>query len=92
MVASFALQLEDTGSSLFNAMLAREYGFPIDYWDTYSENLMKVTAEDVQRVARKYVPIDNVQIVAVGDASKVKPVLEKFGPVEEFDAEGNKKP
>jgi zinc protease len=72
-------------------MSAREYGFPADYWDTYPENLMKITAADVQRVARKYVPVENVQIVAVGDAAKVKPVIEKFGPVEEYDADGKKR-
>jgi predicted Zn-dependent peptidase len=91
MVAAFALTLESSGNLLFNAMSAREYGFPADYWDTYPENLMKITAADVQRVARKYVPVENVQIVAVGDAAKVKPVLEKFGPVEEYDADGKKR-
>jgi predicted Zn-dependent peptidase len=91
MVAAFALTLESSGNLLFNAMSAREYGFPGDYWDTYPENLMKITAADVQRVARKYVPVENVQIVAVGDAAKVKPVLEKFGPVEEYDADGKKR-
>jgi predicted Zn-dependent peptidase len=43
---------------------------------------MAITAADVQRVARKYVPYDNVQIIAVGDGSKIRQSLEKFGPVE----------
>jgi predicted Zn-dependent peptidase len=90
LVASFALSLENSGNSLRNAMLAREYGFPADYWDTYPMKLEQVTAAEVQRVAKQYVPVDNVQIVAVGDATKIRSVLEKFGPVEEWDAEGNR--
>ena len=38
-------------------------------------------AEDVQRVAKKYVPTDNIRIIAVGDA-KIADLLKKFGPVE----------
>ncbi|MEO8369905.1 MAG: hypothetical protein ABI806_11950 [Candidatus Solibacter sp.] len=44
---------------------------------------MAVTAADVMRVARKYVPYDNVQIIAVGDGAKIRELLKKFGPVED---------
>ena len=37
-----------------------------------------------------YVDPDNIEIVAVGDAAKIKPVLEKFGPVEVYDTQGKK--
>jgi len=46
-----------------------------------------VTAGDVARVARKYVPYDNVQIIAVGDGAKIRDLLKKFGPVEESTAD-----
>jgi hypothetical protein len=36
----------------------------------------------VQRVAKKYVPLDNIRIIAVGDATKIGELLKKFGPVE----------
>jgi zinc protease len=75
---------------LSQRMQAREYGLPDDYWDTYPEKVMAVTAADVQRVARKYVPLDNVQLIAVGDATKIAPVLSKYGPLEKYDAEGRK--
>ena len=90
MVAAFALNLENAGNSLRNAMMAREHGFPADYWDTYPEKLMQVTAAEAQRVAKKYVPVDTMQVVAVGDATKIRAVLEKFGPVEEWDTDGRK--
>ena len=39
-------------------------------------------SEDVARVASKYVPYDNVQGIAVGDGTRIRDLLEKFGPVE----------
>ena len=47
-----------------------------------------MTAEDVQRVARKYLDAANLQIVAVGDASKVREALVKYGAVEPFNSDG----
>ncbi len=47
-----------------------------------------MTAEDVQRVAKKYLNLDNIQIVAVGDAAKIKAVLEKYGKVTVYDVDG----
>jgi hypothetical protein len=35
------------------------------------------------------VPLDNVQIIAVGDASKIGELLKKFGPVVEVPPDGN---
>ncbi|MGD0868790.1 MAG: pitrilysin family protein [Bryobacteraceae bacterium] len=89
LVASFALGLENPSGVLARWMQQREYGLPEDYWDTYSAKVMAITAEDVQRVARKYVPYDNVQIIAVGDGAKIFELLKKFGPVVESTVEGN---
>ena len=90
LVATFALSTESAATALSLATQVREYGFPADYWDTYPEKIAAVTAADVQRVARKYIPVNNLQIVAVGDATKIRDVLAKFGPLEEWDAEGRK--
>ncbi|MGD0772810.1 MAG: pitrilysin family protein [Candidatus Solibacter sp.] len=83
LVASFALGLENPAQVLQRWMQQREFGLPEDYWDTYAEKIMAITAADVMRVAKKYVPYDNVQIVAVGDGDKIRDLLKKFGPVEE---------
>jgi predicted Zn-dependent peptidase len=83
LVASFALGLENPAQVLQRWIEQREFGLPEDYWDTYAEKIMAVSAADVRRVARKYVPYDNVQIVAVGDGDKIRELLKKFGPVEE---------
>ncbi len=90
LVASFALSLEDPDQLLGYAIVQKIYGFPADYWETYPAKIMAVTAEDVQRVARKYVNPENIQVVAVGDVSKIKSLMEKYGPVEVYDTQGKK--
>ena len=89
MVAVFALQLERPASILNFALTSERYGFADDYWDKYPDQIMAVTAADVERVAKKYLNPDAVQIVAVADASKVKPMLEKWGSVTLFAADGS---
>lgn len=90
LVASFALGLEYPSTALNYAIIRKIYGFPFDYWDTYPAKLSAVTAADVQRVAKKYLNADAMQIVAVGDASKIKSVMQKYGPVEVYAADGTK--
>ena len=88
IIASFALSLEQPSQVLNFAITRKLYGLPADYWDGYASKIAAVTAEDVQRVARKYLNPDTLQLVAVGDASKIKSVLEKYGAVEVYDANG----
>lgn len=90
LVASFALNTENPGSALSLATQVKEYGLPADYWDTYPQKIAAVTAADVQRVAQKYIPVDNIVIVAVGDAAKIRTPLKEFGTIEEWDAEGKR--
>jgi zinc protease len=89
LVGSFALLLENPATVLGRWMQQREYGLPEDYWDTYPEKITAVTAADVQRVAKKYVPYDDIRIIAVGDPAKIRESLAKFGPVEEVSPDAN---
>lgn len=82
VVARFALSLESPQQLIGYAITRKAYNFPADYWDKYPAKITAITAEDVQRVARKYIDPANMQIVAVADAGKIKSVLEKYGPVE----------
>ncbi|HEX9759652.1 MAG TPA: pitrilysin family protein [Candidatus Acidoferrales bacterium] len=88
IVGSFARDLESQGTLLNYAMVRKIYGLPADYWDRYPAQISAITADDVQRVARKYINPETMQVVAVGDASKIKAVLEKYGPVELYDTDG----
>jgi zinc protease len=91
IVASFALTLERPAELLDYAIALKVYNLPADYWDTYPAKITAITAEQVQRVARKYIVPDDLQIVAVGDAAKLKPVLDKYGTVQVFDTNGQPK-
>jgi predicted Zn-dependent peptidase len=88
IVGGFALSLEQPNALLQNIVTQKLYDLPANYWDTYPQIVSNITAEDVQRVAQKYVSLANLQIVAVGDASKAREVLAKYGTVEVYDAEG----
>ena len=88
IIGGFALSLEQPQSLLQNIITQKLYNLPADYWDTYPQKVTAITAEDVQRVAQKYIDLGHLQVVAVGDASKAREVLEKYGKVELYDAEG----
>ena len=88
LTASFALSLENP-AGLLNLYIVRQlYKFPVDYWDKYTDRIAAVTPAQVQAAARKHLDPKRLQIVAVGDAAKIAPVLGAFGPVEVFDDEG----
>jgi len=81
--AFIALQLPgefETASDLagqLNGLLA--FGLPLEYYRTYIPNIRRVTAQDVQRVARKYVRPDRVIVVVVGDVEKIRPRITRWG-------------
>ena len=88
IVGSFALSLEQPQILLQNIILQKIYDLPADYWDAYPQKVAAITLDDIQRVAQKYIDPDHLQIVAVGDASKTRDILAKYGTVEVYDAEG----
>jgi zinc protease len=88
IIGGFALSLEQPQALLQNIITQKLYNLPADYWDTYPQKVSAITADDVQRVAQKYMDLGHLQIVAVGDAAKAREVLAKYGTVEVFDAEG----
>jgi zinc protease len=66
------------------------YGLPHDYFDRYRENIAAVTAEDIARVANKYIDPDRALIVIVGNASQIREPLGTLGlPIQHLDVDGN---
>ena len=92
LVGSFALSLEEPQSLLGNILLQKIYNLNSDYWDTFPQKVAAVTADDVRRVAQKYLRLDRLQTVAVGDASKLRTVLANFGALALYDMEGKEVP
>jgi predicted Zn-dependent peptidase len=88
MVASFALSLESPNAVLANHITRWLYKLPADYWDKFPDRVMAVTQAQVQDAARKYLDPARLQIVAVGDATKIAEILKKFGAVATYDTNG----
>jgi zinc protease len=86
LVASFALSLEDQLQLLGDALEVHHFGLPADYWDKYPEHIAGIDAAAVLAVGKKYVDVDHMQIICVGDAKQIKEAVTKYGPVTEVAA------
>jgi predicted Zn-dependent peptidase len=65
---------------------------PDDYLKTYRDEVMAVTADDIQRVAQKYVRPDLAAVVIVGDAAEItRQIKSHSDAIEIYDTEGKRK-
>ena len=64
---------------------------PQDYYQHYAQNVRAVTKEDVTRVANKYIDVDHLAIVIVGDRKTIEQPLKNTGiaPVVVLDVNGD---
>ena len=94
-LGSFILESEDKAVAARRALSIRTNKLPEDFYKNYIANIDKVTIEDVQRVANKYLSDDKARIVLVGKAADVLENVEKIEwngkklPVKYFDKEAN---
>ncbi len=65
-------------------------GLPENYWQEYARNIAAVTSEDLVRVAKKYLDLDRINILIVGDRATIEEPLRKTGiaPIVLLDIEG----
>ena len=81
-IGRFALTLEQPPEVINYSYTRWRYGFSADYWERSPARISALTSAEIQTVAQKYYRPENAHIVAVGDASKIRSALEKFGNVE----------
>jgi zinc protease len=79
------LQFETPNQVASQMSLVELYGLGKDYFPNYIDNMDKVTAQDVRRVAQKYIDPKNLLIVVVGKASVIRESLKQIAPVTELD-------
>lgn len=84
----FALSLESPSRIAQFAINIARYNLPKDYYQNYLKSVAAVSAEDVQRVARKYVTPGRTNIVLVGNAKAFADKVGAFGPVSYLDIYG----
>jgi zinc protease len=75
---------ETTGQVASRLAELRLYDLPMDYYNTYVQRVMAVTAEDVRRVANEYIRPDRSAIVVVGDRATIEAGLRAL-PVGEVE-------
>jgi len=63
---------------------------PDDYLETYRDKVRALTPADLQATAQKYLDSANIQIVVVGDRSKIETQAVLFGELEIYDARGSR--
>jgi zinc protease len=63
---------------------------PDNYYQQYTKSVMAITADDVVRVAKKYLDLDRLAIVIVGDRKAIEEPLRatKIAPIAHLDIEG----
>ncbi len=67
-----------------------EYNLPANYADLQNEILKNITKAELDAVAKKWLNVDKMNILLVGDKEKVLPTLQKFGyEIIELDIDGN---
>lgn len=66
-VSSFPSQFSSISRILRNFASLEFSGRPMDYYSTYVESYEKVTLEDIQRVAKKYLQPENMIIMISGN-------------------------
>src|SRR5205807_8511288 len=59
--------------------------YAADYLERYQKGVEKVTAEDVDRVAQKYLQRNQFAVLVVGKAADFEKPLSSFGPVTNVD-------
>ena len=82
---SFIFQFDTPEKVLREKMAYEFYHYPLDFLEHYRSQVEKVTAEDVLRVARKYVHKDQMAVLVVGNDSEFDKPLSSLGAVQKVD-------
>ena len=89
-IGRFVMQVEKPATVARYALNIETEGLPADFYENYIKNINAVTADDIMRVANKYMLADNLRIVVTGKGSEVIAALEKLKiPMFYFDKFGN---
>ena len=82
---AYVFTMDTRAKALDQQVLLEFYGFPSDYFTKYPANIEKVTAADVERVAKKYVHPDQLALLVVGNEKDFEKPLSSLGNVTTID-------
>ena len=85
MTGSFARSLEDARTVARYALNTKRYELPPDYYATYLQKAEKVSQQEVQQVAGKYIRPQEATILVVGNQAKVRDRIAQFASDEKVE-------
>ena len=66
-----------------------DYDLPADFVDKQNEILKNITKAEIDATAKKWIDLNKMNILIVGDKDKILPGLQKFGyEIVELDVDG----
>lgn len=86
---SFARSLESRSTVAQFALNSELNDLPDDYYANYLKRIDEVTAEDIQRVAQKFIRPEKANVIIVGKAEEIAPKMKNQGEVVFLDTKGN---
>lgn len=72
---SFVFNFEDPSQTISRLMRYEYYGYPTDFLFRYQRGVKATTANDIMRVAKKYLKPEQLVTLVVGNANAIKPPL-----------------
>jgi predicted Zn-dependent peptidase len=90
LIGNFPLQIQFPEQFSKRIVLLSVFQLPPDFWNKYYENIMLVSAERVQEVARKYL-INQPLIIVAGDINTALDYLKDFDKIDVYDRKGQLK-
>ncbi|MCI0353521.1 MAG: insulinase family protein [Acidobacteria bacterium] len=82
---SFVFNFDTPQEVLLEQVGYEFYGYPPDFLKRYQEAIRKVTAEEVNRVAKKYLRKNKLAVLVVGKEADFDKPLSSLGPVTTLD-------
>jgi zinc protease len=82
---SFIFRFDSPEKVLQEKMAYEFYGYPLDFLERYQTAIEKVTKEDVNRVAGKYIKRGQMSVLVVGNSGEFDKPVSTIGPVSKID-------
>jgi zinc protease len=82
---AFIFRLDSPDKVLSERVTYEFYGYPLDWLDKFPSEIQKITPDDVNRVAAKYIHRDQLAVLVVGNTREFDKPISSLGPVKEID-------
>ena len=88
LLNAFVFNFQSPDQTLGRLLQTEFFNYPADFLQRYREALLKVTPADVQAVAQRWIDLDRMPILIVGDRRSLEPQLQAIGlPIRQWSLE-----